>query len=963
MNAPASPMEVELKTVEFSLDGKAIVSYEGETILNAAKRHGVDIPHLCFKEGYRPDGNCRACVVEINGERTLAPSCCRSATPGMEVKANSERAIKSQKLVLEMLLSDMPDEGYKWVGETSEEQQEQQHGELSTWANRLNVKVRPQLKALRRERPASDVSHPAMAVNLDACIQCNRCVRACREEQVNDVIGYAMRGGHSEIVFDLNDPMGDSTCVACGECVQACPTGALMPKSRIGSQSVDRKVDSVCPFCGVGCQITYNIKDEKIISVDGRDGPANHSRLCVKGRFGMDYIHSPQRLTKPLIRRSGVPKDELAVQNPQDWSHIFREATWDEALEFTAGKLRDLRDTYGKKVLAGFGSAKGSNEEAYLFQKLVRTGFGSNNVDHCTRLCHASSVAALLEGVGSGAVSNQVNDVEHSSLILLIGSNPTANHPVAATWFKNAAKNGAKIVLCDPRKTDISKYAWRTMQFKPDTDVAMLNAMIYTVIEEGLCDQEFIKNRANNFEALKENIKGYSPEAMAPICGIPSEVLREVAREFATTKSAMILWGMGVSQHVHGTDNARCLIALVSITGQIGKPGSGLHPLRGQNNVQGASDAGLIPMMFPNYQRVDNETAHAWFEKFWNTPLDNKPGYTVVEIMHKITAPDSDADKIRGMYVMGENPAMSDPDLNHARHALASLEHLVVQDIFMTETALLADVVLPASAWPEKTGTASNTDRMVQMGKRAVSPPGDAKPDLWIIQEIANRIGLNWKYSGPESGVAEVYDEMRQAMHAAINGITWSRLERESSVTYPCLSADDPGRPIVFDDQFDTSDGRVKLVPADLIPANERPDADFPFVLITGRQLEHWHTGSMTRRATVLDAIEPLATVSMGGEDMTRLGILPGDVITVQSRRGSIGIHVRRDDGTPQGVIFIPFAYYEAAANLITNAALDPFGKIPEFKYCAVAVIKGGMAAPFVGYGTNGIALEIATST
>ena len=963
MNAPASPMEVELKTVEFSLDGKAIVSYEGETILNAAKRHGVDIPHLCFKEGYRPDGNCRACVVEINGERTLAPSCCRSATPGMEVKANSERAIKSQKLVLGMLLSDMPDEGYKWVGETSEEQQEQQHGELSTWANRLNVKVRPQLKALRRERPASDVSHPAMAVNLDACIQCNRCVRACREEQVNDVIGYAMRGGHSEIVFDLNDPMGDSTCVACGECVQACPTGALMPKSRIGSQSVDRKVDSVCPFCGVGCQITYNIKDEKIISVDGRDGPANHSRLCVKGRFGMDYIHSPQRLTKPLIRRSGVPKDELAVQNPQDWSHIFREATWAEALEFTAGKLRDLRDTYGKKVLAGFGSAKGSNEEAYLFQKLVRTGFGSNNVDHCTRLCHASSVAALLEGVGSGAVSNQVNDVEHSSLILLIGSNPTANHPVAATWFKNAAKNGAKIVLCDPRKTDISKYAWRTMQFKPDTDVAMLNAMIYTVIEEGLCDQEFIKNRANNFEALKENIKGYSPEAMAPICGIPSEVLREVAREFATTKSAMILWGMGVSQHVHGTDNARCLIALVSITGQIGKPGSGLHPLRGQNNVQGASDAGLIPMMFPNYQRVDNETAHAWFEKFWNTPLDNKPGYTVVEIMHKITAPDSDADKIRGMYVMGENPAMSDPDLNHARHALASLEHLVVQDIFMTETALLADVVLPASAWPEKTGTASNTDRMVQMGKRAVSPPGDAKPDLWIIQEIANRIGLNWKYSGPESGVAEVYDEMRQAMHAAINGITWSRLERESSVTYPCLSADDPGRPIVFDDQFDTSDGRVKLVPADIIPANERPDADFPFVLITGRQLEHWHTGSMTRRATVLDAIEPLATVSMGGEDMTRLGILPGDVITVQSRRGSIGIHVRRDDGTPQGVIFIPFAYYEAAANLITNAALDPFGKIPEFKYCAVAVIKGGMAAPFVGYGTNGIALEIATST
>ena len=954
MNAPVNPNELELQTVEFKLDGKTIVAYNGETILKAAKRHGVDIPHLCFKDGYRPDGNCRACVVEINGERTLAPSCCRSATAGMEVKANSERALKSQKLVLEMLLSDMPDEGYKWVGDSDAERLQQQHGELSEWANRLDVQVRPELKALRRHQPQADLSHPAMAVNLDACIQCNRCVRACREEQVNDVIGYAMRGAHSEIVFDLSDPMGLSTCVACGECVQACPTGALMPKTHIGSQAVDRKVDSVCPFCGVGCQITYNVKDEQIVSVDGRDGPANHSRLCVKGRFGFDYVHNPQRLTKPLIRKPGIKKDESSIEsagkNPGDWKEVFREASWDEALDLAAGKLKGLRDQYGKKSLAGFGSAKGSNEEAYLFQKLVRTGFGSNNVDHCTRLCHASSVAALLEGVGSGAVSNQVNDIEHSGLIMVIGSNPTANHPVAATWMKNAAKNGTKIVLADPRITDIGKHAWRTLQFKPDTDVAMLNAMIYTVIEEGLCDQEFVKNRASNFEALKENIKGYSPEAMAPICGIPAERLREVAREFAKSKASMILWGMGVSQHVHGTDNARCLIALVSITGQIGKPGSGLHPLRGQNNVQGASDAGLIPMMFPNYQRVDNPDAHDWFEKFWNTPLDKKPGYTVVEIMHKITAPDSDPDKVRGMYIMGENPAMSDPDLNHARHALASLDHLVVQDIFMTETAWLADVILPASAWPEKTGTVTNTDRMVQLGKRALNPPGDAKPDLWILQELARRIGLQWAYQGEECGVAEIYDEMRLAMHAAIQGITWERLQRESSVTYPCLSEDDPGQPIVFDHSFPTKDGRVKLVPADIIPANEQPDTNFPFVLITGRQLEHWHTGSMTRRAGVLDAIEPMATASMCGEDMAKLGIDGGDVITIRSRRGEVGIHVRRDDGTPSGAIFMPFAYYEAAANLMTNPALDPFGKIPEFKYCAVAVSKGGKPAQYIGY-------------
>jgi formate dehydrogenase major subunit len=933
-------------TVEFELDGRTVQAREGETILQAAERLGTTIPRLCYTPGYRPDGNCRACVVEIDGERTLAPSCCRAPTPGMKVKATSARAQKSQKLVVEMLLSDMPEQGYKWIGDDAT----RQHGELSDWAARLGVTVRPALRGIARERVAPDLSHPAMAVNLDACIQCTRCVRACREEQVNDVIGYAYRGGHSAIVFDLQDGMGDSTCVACGECVQACPTGALMPKTLIGSQAVDKKVDSVCPFCGVGCLLTYNIKDGEIASVDGRDGPANHNRLCVKGRFGFDYVHHPQRLTKPLIRKAGVPKNSEEVGDPSRWRDVFREASWEEALDLTASKLKGLRDRHGLKTLAGFGSAKGSNEEAYLFQKLVRTGFGSNNVDHCTRLCHASSVAALLEGVGSAAVSNQVNDVEHAELILVIGSNPTANHPVAATWMKNAAKLGTKIVLADPRITDIGRYAWRTLQFRADSDVALLNALIHTVIDEGLVNQEFVAKRASNFEALKENVKGYSAEAMAPICGIPAETIREVARAFATAKSAMILWGMGISQHVHGTDNARCLIALVSVTGQIGKPGSGLHPLRGQNNVQGASDAGLIPMMFPNYQRVSNPVAHARFEKFWDTKLDDKPGYTVVEIMDKCLVPDTDPHKIRGMYIMGENPAMSDPDLNHARHALTELEHLVVQDIFMTETAWYADVVLPASAWPEKTGTVTNTDRMVQMGRRALDPPGDARADLWIIQEIARRIGLRWNYAGPEHGVAAVYDEMRQAMSEAIGGITWERIEADSSVTYPCLKEGDPGEPTVFLDTFPTPDGRVKLVPADIIPANERPDVDFPYVLITGRQLEHWHTGSMTRRAAVLDAIEPVATASMNGAELHKLGLEAGDTMTVRSRRGEVAISVRRDDGTPPGAVFIPFAYYEAAANVLTNAALDPFGKIPEFKYCAVSIAKGGTPAKATGY-------------
>jgi formate dehydrogenase major subunit len=427
MNAPMALSRLQAAQIEITLDGRKVSASEGETILSAAAREGIAIPTLCFKDGYRPDGNCRACVVEVAGERTLAPSCCRSVQPNMVVQTGSERARKSQRLVLEMLLADLPDTGYKWLDEAGA----LPHGELSEWAAREGVTVRPALRALCREQPAADLSHPAMAVNLDACIQCKRCVRACREEQVNDVIGYALRGPHSKIVFDLDDPMGESTCVACGECVQACPTGALMPKTAIGTQQVDRKVDSVCPFCGVGCLLTYNVRDNEIVSVDGRDGPANHGRLCVKGRFGFDYANHPQRLTQPLIRKAGVAKDPGVVPNPADWSEVFRVASWEEALDAAGGTLRRLRDEHGPKSLAGFGSAKGSNEEAYLFQKLVRTGFGSNNVDHCTRLCHASSVAALLEGVGSGAVSNQVNDVEHAELILVIGSNPTQNHPAA----------------------------------------------------------------------------------------------------------------------------------------------------------------------------------------------------------------------------------------------------------------------------------------------------------------------------------------------------------------------------------------------------------------------------------------------------------------------------------------------------------------------------------------------------
>ena len=771
-----------------------------------------------------------------------------------------------------------------------------------------------------------------MAVQLDACIHCNLCVRACREVQVNDVIGMASRGHLEKIIFDFDDPMGNSTCVACGECVQACPTGALMPKTLVDEKGVfanepDRFVESVCPYCGVGCQLTYQIKDDRIIAVEGRDGPSNQNRLCVKGRFGFDYVHHPDRLTKPLIRKDGVSKHDTAIDPLNPLTH-FREATWDEALDRAAAGLRAIRDAHGGGALAGFGSAKGSNEEAYLFQKLIRTGFGTNNVDHCTRLCHASSVAGLLEGVGSGAVSAPFMAAEDADVIVVIGANPTENHPVAATFFKNAVERGAKLVVMDPRGTALARHATYMLQFTPGRDVSMLNAMLHTIIEEKLYDVQYVQANTEEFEKLVENVRDFPPEAMAKICGIPAETLREVARLYARAEAAIIFWGMGISQHIHGTDNTRCLIALALTTGQIGRPGTGLHPLRGQNNVQGASDAGLIPMFFPDYKSVEDAETREFYENLWNAKLDPKRGLTVVEIMDAIHA-----DQIKGMYIMGENPAMSDPDVQHAREALAKLDHLVVQDIFLTETAKYADVVLPASAWPEKTGTVTNTNRQVQMGRKALPLPGDARRDLEIIIDLANRLGLNWTYKGP----SDVFAEMALAMPSLAN-ITWDRVEREHSVTYPCPAPDKPGQDIVFGDGFPTPSGRGKFVPAKLISPAEEPDAEYPFVLTTGRQLEHWHTGSMTRRSNVLDDLEPEAIACLSARDMERLGASSGQKLRVSTRRGTIELKARIDGAVPPGLIFIPFAYAEAAANILTNPQLDPFGKIPEFKYCAARV-------------------------
>ena len=910
--------------ITFTLDGETVTAAAGETIWEVANGRGLIIPHLCHKPapGYRSDGNCRACMVAIEGERTLAASCIREPSEGMVITTDQPREKQARRMVMEMLVTDQP----------AQDVAHDKSSHLWDMAAAQDVSTSRFPQQTSDHIPLLDDSHVAMSVNLDACIQCGLCVRACREVQVNDVIGMAGRGGNAYPVFDFDDPMGASSCVACGECVQACPTGALLPatvtnENQVGdTKDYDKEVQSVCPFCGVGCQISLKIKDNKVKFVEGINGPANEGRLCVKGRFGFDYIHHEHRVTKPLIRRADAPAKGLNV-DPGNWQTHFREASWEEALDAAANGLKYI----GGTGVAGFGSAKCTNEEAYLFQKLIRQGFGHNNVDHCTRLCHASSVAALMENVGSGAVTATFNEIENADVAIVIGANPTENHPVAATYFKQFTKRGGKLIVMDPRGQALKRFSSHMLQFRPGADVSMLNAIMHTIVEEKLYDQQYIDAYTENWEAEKAHLADFTPEKMSAICGIDAEVLRDVARTFAGAKSAMIFWGMGISQHIHGTDNSRCLISLALMTGQVGRPGAGLHPLRGQNNVQGASDAGLVPMFLPDYQPVGDDGVRSAFQEIWQEgTLNPNKGLTVTEILDAVHAGD-----IHGMYILGENPAMSDPDVEHARDALAKLKHLVVQDIFITETANYADVILPASAFAEKTGTVTNTNRQVQMGRPAVPPPGDAKEDWWITVELAKRLGLSWAYTHP----SQVFAEMSRSMKSLTN-ITWDRLESQNAVTYPSLSPEDPGQPIVFGDGFPRTNGRAKFTPASVIAPDEAPDDDYPMIMTTGRQLEHWHTGSMTRRSKVLDAVEPEANCSLHPSTLRKLGVEPGGMVTLSTRRGSITIMARADRAVSPDMVFVPFAFVEAAANVLTNPAVDPYGKIPEFKFSAVKVVK-----------------------
>lgn len=951
--ALSTPARPEIRTVSLTIDGAAVTVPEGTTIWEAAKGAGIDIPVLCHDERYDPVGVCRLCVVDV-GARVYAASCVRPCEDGMEVKTATPELERNRAQLTELLLADQPP-----VAEDPKE--------TTTADNELLVLVRrygleqDELGVPRHQGRGEDHSNPVISVDHDACILCDRCIRACDDIQGNDVMGRYGKGYDTRIAFDLNDPMGESSCVTCGECVAACPTGALTNKPIHGvpirPREELRQVDTVCPYCGVGCALTFNVDDERdaIAYADGRPQPGSQSRLCVKGRYGWDYSFSPQRLTVPLIRReSSYPKGPLSTDvrgesgarggkrgkpgGLVDYGEVmphFREATWEEALELAASRLKEIHAASGPGSIAGFGSAKCSNEEAYLFQKLIRAGFGTNNIDHCTRLCHASSVAALFEGVGSGAVSTTYGDIINADVAILAGTNTTANHPVASSFFKQAARRGTKLIVADPRRERIADHADVYCQIKPGTDVAFYNGIMHEVLRLGLVDREFITSRTSNYDALAEMLREYTPERVEQITGIDADTIRLVGRMWGEARAGVIYWGMGISQHTTGTDNARCLIAMCAITGNVGKPGTGLHPLRGQNNVQGASDAGLIPMFYPDYQPVDAEDIRERFEEVWGRELDPNRGLTVTEIVHAALH-----GSVRGMYMMGENPFLSDPNINKVRKALSSLDFLVVQDIFLTETAEFADVILPATTFMEKDGTYTNTDRRVQLGRKVLEPRGQARPDWQIIQDISNRIGLPMDYAHP----SEIFDELVSVM-PNYAGLSYDNL----GLTGKLYPNSDPlhsdGTVVLFDEHFGTDDGLAHLVPAEWLPAKELPNDEYPFILNTGRLLEHWHTGSMTRRSFALDAIQPEPHVFLNPDDAKAMGVGDGDFVRISSRRGTIETRARLSHRDTPGTCFMPFHFREAAANLLTIDEVDPMGKIPEFKFCAVKVERAGSAA------------------
>jgi len=894
-------------SIELTIDGKKVLGKPDQTILQVAEENGIHIPTLCHHPRLSITGACRVCVVDIGRPDRLEAACAMPIGKNMNVITNSERVLKARRMNVELLLSK-----HKIDCLTCE-----QNGKckLQDLAYEFGIELDKLMFEVKERQMPVDDSSPVITYDPNKCILCGRCINACNEVQNNNVLNFEYRGDNVVVIAGLGQLLIDSGCVSCGECVQVCPTGALIEKmARFKGRWWElKRVTTTCPYCGVGCTIDLYVKDNKIIKVLGNeDGAENNGSLCLKGRFGFDYVNSPDRLTTPLIKRNGK----------------FEAISWDEALEIVANKFKEIKDKYGKYSLAGLASAKCTNEENYLFQKFVRTCFGNNNVDHCARLCHAPTVAGLAKAFGSGAMTNSIKELLGADVILVTGSNTTENHPVIGMYVKQAVNNnGTKLIVADPRRIDLVDHATIWLQQRGGTDVALFNGLMNVIIEEGLYDKEFVENRCENFEEFAEVVKKYKQEMVEEITGVPADKMREAAKLYASADKASIIYSMGITQHTTGTDNVISTANLAMLTGNVGRESTGVNPLRGQNNVQGACDVGALPDVYTGYQSVTNDEVQKKFEDAWGVPLDNKAGLTVVEMMNAAYE-----GKIKGMYIMAENPMMSDPNINHVKEALERLEFLVVQDIFLSETAQLADLVLPGTSFAERDGTFTNTARRVQKIRKAVKPIGQSRPDWQIICQLSQKMGYNMNYNSP----AEIMDEIAKVT-PAYGGIHYDRLDGEG-LQWPCPDRSHPGTRYLHKEKF--SRGKGLFIPVDYIPPAETPDSEYPFLLNTGRILQHYHTGTMTRRVKGLNALVPECLIEINPKDGDKLGIEDGDMIKVISRRGEIVAKTKLTERSAEGMVFIPFHFKESPANRLTNDALDPTAKIPELKVAAVRIEK-----------------------
>ncbi len=890
-----------------TINGQQVQWEAGETILAVAKRNGIYIPTLCYHPRLSPTGACRVCLVEVKGMPTLVASCTMPVSEGMVIKTDTERVKEARRLVVELLLS-----RHKMDCLTCESNG---RCELQDLAYALGIERDKIGFEITEPSETIDESSPVIIRDPNKCILCGRCVRACQEVRLRGVIGFANRGYDLMVSAGADLPLSESECASCGECVQVCPVGALTEKlSRFKGWSWElKKVTTICPYCGVGCTVDLYVKENKVVRVMGNEeGVENKGSLCVKGKFGYDFINSPERLTSPLIRKNGK----------------FQEASWDEALELVAAKFKELKAKYGSDSLAGFSSAKCTNEENYLFQKFIRTSLSTNNVDHCARLCHASTVVGLAQAFGSGAMTNSIQEIMTTDCLLVTGSNTTFNHPVIGMYIKQAVEyNGAKLIVADPRKIELVDWATLWLRQKSGTDVAYLNGMMNVIIQEELYDESFIEKRCENFEEFKKVIKNYTPEKVEEITGIPADDLREAARIYARAETASIIFSMGITQHTTGVNNVLSCANLAMLTGNVGRESTGVNPLRGQCNVQGACDMGGLPNVYPGYQRLGDDQVREKFEKRWGVKLDKKVGLTVVEIINAAYE-----GSIKGLYIMGENPMLSDPNLNHVKEGLERLEFLVVQDIFLTETAKLADVVLPGVSFAEKDGTFTNTARRIQRIIQAIEPIGGSWPDWQIICDLSRRMGYQMSYNSPQQIMEEIAE-----LTPIYGGIHYDRLEG-AGLQWPCPDREHPGTKYLHRDKF--TRGKGHFTPVEFIPSAELPDDEYPFLLSTGRILEHFHTGTMSRRSRGLEALVPECLVEINPKDAHKLGINEDDRLKVASRRGELVAKAKLTERSREEMLFIPFHFKEAPANILTNDALDPAAKIPEYKVCAVKIEK-----------------------